>query len=201
MKNKKKVIFVPGHGLSSPTEVTDWPNWLGQQLEKKGFDFIRLSMPNPMYPEVGAYVDFLNQQKFEVDENTYFVGHSLGCITTARFLEKLPLANVAGGCVFVAGFCSFLEIPLLQEFCTLPLDFSEVRKHSKEFTVIISDNDHVIPRVRSEELAEKLNAKIIVEHKKGHFISGIREIRSALDAILEMDKQKSKFSIWKILGF
>jgi len=201
MTNRRKVIFVQGHGMSSPTEVNDWPFQLGQALKKYDIDFIHLAMPNPMYPEVNEWVNFLNQQKFDVDLDTYFVGHSLGCITIARFLEKLPEKNIAGGCVMVSGFCSFPEVPVLQEFCTRPLDFSLVKKHSRDFVMVVSDNDRVIPPSFSEELASKLGAKVIVEHKKGHFVTGTKEIPSVLNSILEIGKIKKKVSIRNLFGF
>ena len=189
MTNKKKVVFVPGYGDYSDGV---WPNWLGQELIGAGFDFNYLTMPDIMYPEVGEWVSFLKEQKILVDENTYFVGHSLGCITIARYLETLPKGKAVGGCVFVAGFCSLPKIPLLSEFCTLPLDFSKVKKHADDFVVVLSDDDYLIPRTSSEEFAEKLGARIIVEHGKGHFKSNVKELHSVLNTILEIDQMKKE---------
>jgi predicted alpha/beta hydrolase family esterase len=94
-----------------------------------------------MYPEVHEWLDFLNNQDIKITSDTYFIGHSLGCITIARYLEKLPTRAVAQACIFVAGFCNIPKVPLLIDFCQLPLDYSEVRNHAKEFFVISSDND------------------------------------------------------------
>lgn len=189
---KKRVIFVPGHAVSSPTEKSDWPKWLAKELENCGFEFIVLAMPNPTYPEIKIWLNYLVEQNFKIDQDTYFVGHSLGCITIARYLEKLPEKSVAGGCVFVAGFCSFPKIPILEDFCSLPLDFSKVKKHAREFVMIISDNDRVIPKPYSEELAEKVGARIETEHKMGHFVTGTKKIPSILNSILEMDQMREE---------
>ena len=110
--NKKQVIFVPGFGLSAPLEIDDWSGWLADETRKCGFDFKLLSMPDIMYPEVDQWLSFLEKQNIDIDNNTYFVGHSLGCITIARFLEKLPSKSIARGCIFIAGFCSLPKIPL-----------------------------------------------------------------------------------------
>ena len=185
--NKKKVIYV--HGFGGPKE-NNWEDWLAVKVRENDFDFIRLSMPSPMYPEVNEWLTYLTAQNIEVDEDTYFIGHSLGCITIARYLEKLPSNAVAGGCVFIAGFCSLPLIPLLADFCTLPLDFSEVKKHSEAFVVILSDNDHYIPRESSEEFGGKLEARIIVEHNKGHFEEDVKMLPSVLNTILVMDELK-----------
>jgi predicted alpha/beta hydrolase family esterase len=185
MKSKKKIFFVPGF---TGTDDGGWPDWLAQEFVKYGFEFHLLPMPNVMCPEVNEWLEYLRAQKIKVDKNTYFIGHSLGCITIARFLEKLPKKSVAAGCIFVAGFCSIPKIPLLSTFCDLPLDFSEVKKHANEFIMVVSDNDHIIPMVSSQELAEKLGAKTLVEHNKGHFNAEVKELHSVLNYILEKDQ-------------
>ena len=188
----KKIIFVPGFGLSAPLEVGDWPDWLAKETRKCGFEFNLLSMPDIMYPEVDQWLAFFNKQNIEIDDDTYFVGHSLGCITIARFLEKLPSKKVARGCIFISGFCSLPPIPFLSDFCTLPIDFSEVKKHAREFVSIVSDNDHVIPPKLSEELSKKVGAWNITEHNKGHFTTGVKKIPSVLNVILEMDQMSKE---------
>jgi predicted alpha/beta hydrolase family esterase len=107
-------------------------------------------------------------------------------------LEKLPAKSIARGCIFIAGFCSLPKIPLLSDFCSLPLDFSKVKKHAREFVSIVSDNDRVIPKDLSEEFSEKLGAWTITEHNKGHFTSGVKKIPSVLNVILEMDQMNEE---------
>lgn len=185
MKNKKEVIFVQGWG-----DYTDgiWPNWLGGELAKCGFDFKYLLMPNVMCPEIHEWLDYLRAQNIKISQNTYFVGHSLGCITIARFLETLPEGTKAGGCVFVSGFCSIPKIPLLDSFCFLPLDYEKVKQQARDFVVVLSDDDHLIPPESSQEFAAKLGARVITEHGKGHFKSDVKEVPCVLNSILEMDQ-------------
>jgi predicted alpha/beta hydrolase family esterase len=189
MKNKKQVIFVPGF---TGTDDGGWPDWLSREFTRAGFDFKLLSMPDIMCPEVHQWLEFLTEQKIKITDNTYFIGHSLGCITIARYLEKLPAKAMAQACVFVAGFCTIPKVPLLIDFCSLPLDYSLVRNHAKDFFVISSDNDHIIPTSSSEEFAEKLGAEMIIEHAKGHFTSEVKELHSALNIILEIDQMKEE---------
>jgi predicted alpha/beta hydrolase family esterase len=186
---KKKVIFVPGF---TGVDGNGWPDWLGRELTKYGFEFSLLPMPNVMCPEVHEWLDFLIEQKIKVNKDTYFIGHSLGCITIARFLEKLSPKKVCGGCIFVSGFCSLPPVPLLADFCTLPLDFAKVKNHILESIVVLSDNDHIIPRFFSEEFSERLGARIIVEHNKGHFTGGVKTLPSVLDSILEIEQMKEE---------
>jgi predicted alpha/beta hydrolase family esterase len=193
---KKKIYFVPGF---SGVYGDSWPNWLGQEFAKYGFDFRLLDMPNVMCPEVHEWLDYLAAQKIKADKNTYFIGHSLGCVTIARYLEKLPAKSVAAGCIFVAGFCSLPKFPLLSDFCTEPLDFSLVKNHAEDFVVIMSDNDHIIPNQDSLELAEKLQAKVMIESKKGHFTNEVKELHSALNYILEKELMRKEVKEMKRL--
>ncbi len=200
MTRKKKIIFVHGYGLGVPLEAGDWPRTLAHDLEKYGFDFKILLMPDPVYPEVSEWLNFIKKQEIKVDLDTYFIGHSLGCITIARFLETLPVGKVAGGCVLVSGFCSLPQIPLLADFCNLPLDYNEVKKHAREFVMVASLDDHLIPLSASEELGQRLDARMVVDSNKlGHFVTGVREIPSLLNIVLEMDQMRKEIVEMKSL--
>ena len=200
MIRQKKVIFVHGYGIAAPLEPEDWPSTLGRELERNGFSFELLRMPEATCPQVQEWLTFLDKKNISVNEDTYFVAHSLGCITTVRFLESLPAEKVAGGCVFVSGFCSLPQIPLLKEFCNSPLDFAKAKKQAQEFVSVISDDDRIIPPALSQELAEKLGARVVVEHKRGHFISGLNEVPSILNIILEMAQMAEERKEMKRLG-
>lgn len=196
MKKSGLVIFVQGYGDYSEGV---WPVWLGRELKKQGFDYINVEMPDPMFPEVQAWLAALEKVKNKLTERTYFVGHSLGCITIARFLERLPLTKRVGGCVFVSGFDSIPKIPFLSNFCSGPLNFELVRSHTDEVVVILSDNDHLVPRQDSEDFAARLGARVIVEHGKGHFKDDVSKIESVLNSILEMDQMKQELMEMKKL--
>ena len=58
------------------------------------------------------------------------------------------------------------------------------------FFCIFSDNDPYIPLSDAEIFKDNLNAKIIIEHNKGHFdpSSNIKEVPSALKSLLEISK-------------
>jgi predicted alpha/beta hydrolase family esterase len=186
---KKKVIFVHGYG----EYIEDfWPNWLEREFVKYGFDFLYFKMPDPMYPQVDQWLAHLQSNNLEINTETYFIGHSLGCITIARYLSSLSSGKVAGACIFVSGFCTMPNIPLLSDFCTKPLDYSKVKKHAKEFIVIFSDDDHIVPPRFSQELAEKLDARIIKEEGKGHYRTNIKKAPCILNVILEIDQMKAE---------
>ncbi|HSU72630.1 MAG TPA: alpha/beta fold hydrolase [Candidatus Binatia bacterium] len=174
----KRVILVHGWD-GSPKR--DFLPWLKEKLEEHHFRVFAPQMPEPT---VAAWVAHLAKVVGKPDKNTFFVGHSLGCIAIARYLASLP--SKVGGCVLVAGFSSTKE-PELKEFTTLPLDWERVKAVSR-FVAISSDNDSEVTRKQSDDFAKKLNAHAILEPGFGHFCDDdhIKEVPSVLNAVLEL---------------
>ncbi len=70
------------------TPRSDWYPWLKKELEKKGFTVIIPNMPNTSKPKINAWVSYLKKIVGTLDEETYFIGHSIGCQAIMRLLEK-----------------------------------------------------------------------------------------------------------------
>ncbi len=45
-------------------------------------------MPNALEPKVEEWVEYLSSNINVCDENTFFVAHSLGCVTLLRYLQN-----------------------------------------------------------------------------------------------------------------
>jgi len=165
-----------------------WFPWLKRELAENGCAVFAPRMPGGEHPKLSEWLAHLNRVVVESDADTYFVGHSLGCIATVKFLETLSEGVQVGGCVFVGGFSGDLETPEIVEFYKSALDIEEVRRHCKKFISIASDNDTVVPLAFSKEFNEQLGGELIVEKKRGHFCKddGVTELLSALTAVLEL---------------
>lgn len=191
----KRVFIV--HGWEGyPQE--GWFPWLKDQLERRDISATVLPMPNPAYPKIGEWVGFLNQSLVEVDENTFFVGHSIGCQTIIRYLESLPASNKVGGAIFVAGWTKLhpdatkdqRSAAIARPWLTTLINWEKVRQRTNRFVAIFSDNDGWVYLDDGDEFKQKLGAKVIVEHNKGHYSGedGISELPVALDELLEMTR-------------
>ena len=68
------------------------------------------------------------------------------------------------------------------------IDFSKVKLCASKIVAIFSDNDPDVDLGDKELFEKNLGAATIVEHNKGHFSddAGIKELPSALDAVLKM---------------
>ncbi|MFH1455946.1 MAG: alpha/beta hydrolase [archaeon] len=169
-----------------------WFPWLKQKLEEKGFQVIVPKMPNAEEPKINVWVPFLTELVKEVDEETYFVGHSIGCQTIMRFLETQT--NKIGGIIFVAGFFNlpYLETEeekiIAKEWIETPIDTEKIKSLTQNIIAIFSDNDEDVPLSDSKLFRERLNAKIIIEKEKGHFddSANIKELPVVFNELLKM---------------
>ncbi len=188
----KKVFIV--HGWEAHPE-DEWYPWLKKELEKKGFQVEVPQMPNTDEPEIGAWLSFLKKKVGTPTTETFFVGHSIGCQTILRYLESLSSDAKVGGVIFVAGWFHLTNLETEAEETAKPwletkIDFAKVKKHTKNFVAIFSDNDFWVPLDDAKIFEEKLNAKIITKHKMGHFRvkDGVGKFPEALNELLMMAK-------------
>lgn len=189
----KRVFLI--HGWEGYPEE-GWRPWLKQELEKKGFEVVVPTMPDTATPTMDKWVPYLAKTVGIPDENTYFVGHSLGCITILRYLEALKEGQKVGGVILVAGFAHDLEYDgykgELSSFFQTPVNWEEVKEHCSKFIAIHSDDDPWVPIKHNDIFKEKLGAEALVMHRMKHFSGddGINELPIALDSVLELaDKQ------------
>ncbi|MDP4012618.1 MAG: DUF1749 domain-containing protein [Candidatus Nanoarchaeia archaeon] len=189
----KRVIIVHGWG-GHPDE--GWFPWLKEELESKSFNINIPEMPNKEKPEINAWVSKLSEIVGEPDEETYFLGHSIGCQTIMRYLASLPKDSKVGGAVFVAGFFNLAvtdmdkeEHEIAKPWLEIPIDMKKLKKICPKTIAIFSDNDPEVPLEDKEIFKEKLGSKIIVEHNRGHFTGGddgITALTVALKSVLEL---------------
>lgn len=189
----KRVIIV--HGWGNKAEDY-WFPWLKKELEERGFSVVAPSLPQTKIPRIGNWIPALQAAVGTLDDQTFFVGHSLGCLAIARYLETAPEGVKAGGAVLVAGFFKRLtnvetdgfNMEAVAEWLETPLDLEKVKSHLGKSVAIFSDNDRYVPLDNQEEFRDRLGSKIIVEHAKGHFYEGDERYRQpvVLNALLEI---------------
>ena len=123
----KPRLFVV-HGYQAQID-SHWFQWLCQQFPDVETHIVAL--PDPHHPQLSAWLSALQAAIGQVDEQTFIVAHSLGCVTTLRFLSEQTEAAALGGLVLVAGFAEpLVNLPELNGFNREALHWSAVRKRS-----------------------------------------------------------------------
>ena len=191
----KRVFIV--HGWDGYPEE-GWFPWLKIKLEKHGFEVYIPQLPEPSKPRIYNWVPALAQTVGTPDDQTFFVGHSMGCQTIARYLESLQDNLKVGGVVFVAGFLTRLAgledddivRDVSSHWMNSPLDLARVKSHITKSTAIFSNNDPFVPLDNQDAFRDQLGSKIIIVPNAGHF-SGSRDqcfqLPIVLEKLLEID--------------
>jgi predicted alpha/beta hydrolase family esterase len=183
---KKRVIII--HGWQADPEG-EWLPWIKKELEVRGFDVVVPEMPDTNFPKEKKWVETIYKAVGDPNKNTYFIGHSLGCIAIIRYLLTLKNNEIIGGALFVAGFSGNISIPELKEFYSFTDDVRDAREHLMKCTMIYSDNDELISVEKTNEFSKLLGdtEKILVKGR-GHFSEdeGVFELPEALGAVLKM---------------
>ena len=147
---------------------------------------IRFDMPDTDYPRIDTWVNELDKHVDNLDENTYFVGHSIGCQTIMRYLEKQD--KKIGGILFVTLWLDLLpkavsdkeSYNIAYQWLNTKIDFEKIKSLTTNITCIFSDDDYFVPIEQTEEFRKKLSARTVIVKGKGHM--------SATDGITESDE-------------
>lgn len=152
----------------SPT--CDWIPWLKKELESKGYQVNVPSMPNTSEPEINAWVEHLKKQNPE----GILIGHSIGCQTILRYLEKYQNKNISK-IVLVAPWITLQNLEdeeseaIAEPWLDTPIDFNKIKKLNIPCTRLLSDDDPYVPVTDEKIFKEKLGAKTIILCGKEHF--------------------------------
>ena len=179
------------------TKDDGWYPWLDKQLSNENNIVYRLDMPNTASPSIDEWVTFLDSKVDSLDENTFFIGHSIGCQTIMRYLQTKNMCKI-GGILFVAPWLELLDFAIEDEesfnvakpWLETKIDFEKVKQFTKNINCIFSDNDYFVPLDQKNRFEELLDAKTIVVNGKGHISQDddVYELKEALEECKKMLK-------------
>lgn len=172
------------------TSSDGWYPWLSEKLSSDNVKVIALNMPNTSCPKIEEWVQALGNAVDELDSETYFIGHSIGCQTIMRYLETQDITKI-GGILFVAPWLDLLPQAIADEndyatarpWLTTPIDFEKVKRFTSNIKCIFSDNDYFVSLSQAEEFKAKLGAEVIVIKDRGHISQddGVYELQEILN--------------------
>ena len=180
------------------TKEDGWYPWIDKELSNDNNKVYRFDMPNTSTPIIEDWVSFLDKQVDSLDENTYFIGHSIGCQTIMRYLESKDVCKI-GGILFVAPWLDLLDYAIEDEesyntakpWLTKPIDFNKIKEFTNNINCIFSDDDYFVSIDQKDKFKELLNANTVVVSGKGHISQddGIYELKEILDECNKMIKE------------
>jgi len=186
---KKRVFII--HGWGGGPEGACLP-WLKTKLEEKGFEVVASQMPNTAVPIIKDWVNYISKLVGTPDEQTYFVGHSIGCQAIMRYLQTID--KKVGGALFIAGWFMLENLESEDIEIAKPwvekstINFEKLKRVSKNYVEIISDNDPFGGFEENRKIfLEKLGAKVIILNNAGHIED--YELPTALEELLKIARE------------
>lgn len=166
----KKALIL--HGTDGTCQ-DNWFPWLKAELEAEGYQVWCPNLPAAHQPNIERYNTFLLQNtEFVFDAETILIGHSSGAVAILGLLEALPAETVVGGCYLVGSFKNDLGWDSLKQLFTKPFDFDKIKKKSRLWYFIHSDNDPYCPLEHAEYLHQQIGGDLIVLRAQKHFSVG-----------------------------
>lgn len=183
------------------TKDDGWYPWLARKISNENNEVIRFNMPNTENPKIEEWVAELDKQVDDLNKNTYFIGHSIGCQTILRYLQTKNI-NRIGGILFVAPWLDLLPNAIEDEdsyniaypWIHTNIDFDKIKNFTNNITCIFSDDDYFVSISQREQFEKLLNARTIIVNGKGHISGedGINELSDIYDKTLEMLKERDE---------
>ncbi|WP_368678144.1 RBBP9/YdeN family alpha/beta hydrolase [Acinetobacter lactucae] len=188
-KNMRQIFVLHGYSASIDDH---WFLDLKHQIENENTKVTLIPFPDSENPDVDVWQKVLDQQIPKVDENTYFVAHSLGVITLLHFLQKHDYQNI-GGIILVSGFSGPIsDFSSLDGYITKSKVDTNYFKNIKKKLVYLSDNDDLVPPKLTIELAKEIDAPYITIPNGGHFLGreGYTKFPQVVNSLKEMLESK-----------
>jgi len=186
---KKRVFII--HRWSGGAE-DDWRPWLKNELLKLDYEVIVPQMPDTEVPVIEKWVNYLVELVGEFDEQTYFIGHSIGCQAILHFLEKIN--KPIGGAIFVSGWFDLANLEdeeteeIAAPWIKTPLDILKVKNLIPKSVLIISDNDPFNCFEINKAKFTELGSEVVILKEAGHITQddGFKELPVVLEKFKEM---------------
>ncbi len=162
-------VFIIHGAVGHPEE--NWFPWLRDELENRGHNVYVPTFPTPEGQTFDNWQKAFEDYERYIDEDSVFVGHSLGPAFILSLLEKYKIK----GAYFVAGYHPN-KLPKDNEwyksvktFIDRSFDWDRIKTNCAIFHVYHSDNDPYFPLFLGEELAKQLGVNVDIVKNAGHF--------------------------------
>lgn len=165
-----RVILV--HGFNASPEMNFHP-WLSQSLREAGFEVVVPRLPLSIDANGDLHVpQIIEEMKAQVGwlkHDDILLGHSLGAFVILQYLEAVEMTETPRAVVMVAAPWKVAR-PELRRLFLVDLDADVLMWKAREFVVVHSKDDQLVPIEHGRRLAEAFKAKFVETDSDGHFM-------------------------------
>jgi len=160
----KRVLIIHGYESNSKEH---WFLEEKERLEKLGYEVVVPDMPNALHPQKEEWVGIIKD--FNPGKESVLIGHSLGGPAILRYLEEAT--EKVGICILIASPIKKLGPGYegIENFLETDFDWKKIKQSCENFVVFNQTGDPAIPLQHGKDLADFLNAKLVVVKGNNHF--------------------------------
>jgi predicted alpha/beta hydrolase family esterase len=163
-----RIILV--HGFNASPEMNFHP-WLAEQLRVQGHEVLTPTLPLSTKDEIDVptIVETMKEQVGYLKNDDILLGHSLGAFVILQYLEAVEMTETPRAVVLVAAPWK-VKNPALRRLFLADLDADVLMWKAREFVVVHSEDDKLVPFEHGKKLSERLKARLVASKEDGHFM-------------------------------
>ena len=163
-----RVILI--HGFNANPTMNFHP-WLAGALRDKGFEVCVPELPLSTKEELNlpAIIETMKTQVGFIKSTDILLGHSLGAFIIPQYLEAVEMTETPRAVILVAAPWH-VSRPELQRLFLADLDAEVMMWKAREFVVVHSKDDTLVPYEHGQRLATQLKARLVTTASDGHYM-------------------------------
>ncbi|MFA6132079.1 MAG: alpha/beta fold hydrolase [Patescibacteria group bacterium] len=177
-----RIILI--HGFNADPDKNFHP-WLRSELQDKGFEVIspKLNLQAGQELNMPEIMEEMKRQIGYLKGDDILLGHSLGALLMLQYLEAAEMVEIPRAVILVAAPWK-VSRPELRQLFVDELDADVIMWKAREFIVIHSEDDKLVPIEHGKKLAESIRARFIERKGDDHYMGP--EYPILRDLILEI---------------
>ncbi len=187
-----RVILV--HGLNADPTKNFHP-WLAGALRDRGFEVVVPELPLKIEGEEGfnlpVIIEKMKEEIGYLKNDDLLLGHSLGSLVILQYLEAVEMTETPRAVVLVGSPWKVSRLELRRLFVE-DLDAEVLMWKAREYVVVHSKDDTIVPFDHGEKLALQLKARLVATENDGHFMEEKHPV--LLEVVEEISKRPFEFA-------
>ncbi len=161
-----RVILI--HGFNASPDMNFHP-WLRDELHQAGFEVLAPELPFKGEPDLFEWIKAMEEQIGRLEADDIILGHSLGGVLALRYLEAAEAMGTPRAVILVAAPWRTRKAEM-KSFFTHELDADVLMWKARDFIVVHSKDDELVPFDHAEKYRDILKGKLLTRENEDHYM-------------------------------
>ena len=185
------------HGFNASSQSNFHP-WLKEQLQEQGYEVIAPNLPLSAEGDLDlpGIISAMREQIGLLKSDDVIIAHSLSAFIILQYLEAVEMIGTPRAVIFVAAPWKVSKQELRRLFIA-DLDADVLMWKAREFIIIHSKDDKMVPFDHAQKLAEAFKGRLVATETDGHFMNTEHSV--LVDVIAEVAKTPFEYNPGAVL--